>query len=157
MVAGPLKSIMAGAAAVGLVSTGPLTGNALAEDARIINTSASTQQNPIVQAGSQGMKYNGVGVLIYYGAGNGSPADAVGEYVVGLLEDYATEKRDHIDAAFFVDEIPNMTGIRVEYYVGSNGVASQDIETAIENRTFEQVLEKREAANQVLQMASLDR
>ncbi len=103
------------------------------------------------------MKYNGVGVVIYYGSGNGSPADAVGEYVVDLLENYAADRNKYIDAEYFVDEIPQMTGIRVEYAIGSNGVASQEIRSALTDATFDNIISKRDAANRVLQLASLDR
>ena len=155
MTLGPLKTLMASAAAVGAVATGPLTGNAIAEDAQLMQISG--QRAPLAQAGDFGMRENNVGVLMYYGYGNGSSPDDVGNYIVEELEAYALKNGEYLNADYFVQEVPGLEGIRVAYHIGGSGVASQDIRMAITEDTFADVVEKRETANRTLTLASLER
>ena len=157
MAVGPLKSLMASAAALGVVA-GPLTGAAHAQDAKPIQINASQEPIALVQAGNFGNAgRENVGIMMYYGSGNGSTADEVGTYLNENLEGRASERNATIDAEFFVNHLPEIEGIIITFHVGGQAIGPMDIREAITEATFDKVIDTRQDVNRLMSMVSLDR
>lgn len=159
MSVGPLKRLMASAAAVGAVATGPLTGNAIAEDSHPITSVAATSDMAVigsaVEYGRAGR--DNVGVLIYYGRGNEPTADQVGNFLVDKLEGAGVAQGQNIDADYFWVNAPNMNGIVVSYTMGGVSMEDYDIHSAFTPKTLSDVIQKRQDVSNTIDMAYLPR
>tara|TARA_R110000772_G_scaffold177422_5_gene288980 strand:+ start:179 stop:664 length:486 start_codon:yes stop_codon:yes gene_type:complete len=160
MSAGPVKSLAAGFSALGLMTLGPLTGNAIAQEFQppLVNASSrtTTELPALVKAGRFGMKQDQVGIMMYYGSGNGDPADAIGDYVASELEARAKDRGDFLQADYFVEYVQDMEGIVLAYHIGGREIPGQDIRTAITEEAFDAAIDLRSVANKGLQLAELD-
>lgn len=157
MSVGPLKSLMAGAAAVGVVA-GPMTGAVHAQDAKPIQINASQEPIALVQAGNFGLADDqNVGIMMYYGSGNGSTADEVGTYLTENLQDRAAERDAQVTADYFVQDLPEIEGIIVTFHVGGQAVGPMDIRKAVTEEAFDTVIDTRQDVNRLMALASLDR
>ena len=156
MSVGPIKSLATGFTALGLMATGPLTGNAYAQEARPIQINSTTTQPAIVQAGNFGQAdSNNVGIMIYYGSGNEPTPDQVGNFIVGKLESAASASGQTVNADYFWVNAPNMEGIVVTFHMGGLSMDNYDIRDAIAPDTLSRVVQRRDDINKTIDMAAL--
>lgn len=154
----PVSSLAAGFTALGLMATGPLTGSAHAQELRPIQINATADDPALVEAGTFGNQSpENVGILVYYGSGNGSPSDAVGERLVSDLETAASAQGIDLDANYYVQNLPEIEGILVGFFPGPQSIGPVDIRTALQPQTYQTVINQRLQTNRTMSLASLER
>lgn len=142
MSVGRVKSLAAGFTALGLMTTGPLTGNALAEDASVVKASV-VQENPVAQEDPirKARKFaqegdQNISVLVLYGLGNRTSPEAATQMVVDALEAAADRYQFAANIETELKRVSNFEGIGVVYGMGSSTIQA-DIRKAVEEPSAE--------------------
>lgn len=142
---------------LGAAAVGPLTGAAHSQEAPTIQINAETDSPALIEAGRFGnSSENNVGIILYYGSGNGSPSDAVGDRLVSDLETAASSQGVELDADYFVQDLPEIEGILVGFFPGPKAIGPLDIRTALQEETYQTVINQRLQTNRTMSLASLD-
>lgn len=156
---GPLKSLLAGAAAVGFVA-GPLTGNAVAQKAEVVPVSAIDATQTSLANDFGRADEDNIGVLLLYGTGNRTAPNVAAGMVVDALESAADRRGYYPNIESYVERVDNFEGIIVIYAMGSGSIEGVDIREAIKEPTAEQpnvisdsVIERRLDINRTVDFA----
>lgn len=165
MSVGPVKSLAAGFTALGLMATGPLTGNAYSQEARPIQINVSSEGSPIVRAGNfSEADGNNVAIMMYFGRGNQVTPDQVGQALIGRLDEAADRANYEVDADYFYMITDRFEGISIDFAMGGVSIDGVDVRDALARPSEEQptvvmdqVIQKRIDVNRTLNMASLER
>ena len=113
-------------------------------------------ESPLVQASQYGSAdRNNIGIMVYYGPGNGITQDQAGEYVVQRLEAAAKQRGLDIDAEYFVSRTQG-EGISVGYHMGNTSVDAQDIRIAVADDSLDAAIDKRVTTGRLLARADFD-
>ncbi len=123
--------------------------------------STETAQNSALGKAGQFARddLNNIGIIIYYGSGNGATPEQAGDYVLNKLNKRLEErvKQDpsfnpsNIDAAYFIQHLdPDAReGIVVGFLMGGQGI-KKDIREAVTNNVLDDVLDKRATSARLL-------
>lgn len=144
-------SAIVGLSAIAAVAVAP----AYAEDKPTSPTTESSMEHPqkpaLVRAGNFGKAdRKNVGIMMYYGTGNGSSPEEVGEFIEAGLEDAAEQRGIDLDAEYFFTKTDHFEGIVVGYLIGGLSIDGMDIREAIKPETYDMVIDKRQSINMTL-------
>lgn len=138
-----------GAAAVGAMA---LATPAIAQDAQVKN---AAYVSPIVQAGDYGEAGpDNIGIMIYFGQGNGVTKDQVGEFVIRKLQERAALRGMNINPQYFILDA-DWQGVAVGYHMGGVSVDSQDLKSAVQPSVIDHVLDDRDRTAKLLAQVAL--
>lgn len=156
------RSAVAGV--MGLAAATITVAPALADDAQSVIQEAGHTHSSLVPAGDFGLADgNNIGMIIYYGTGNGSSPEDVAAFLISKLDERLNERIaedptlmvQDIDVEYYITNI-EQEGIGVAYMMGGMSVGPVDINQAFTPETLNQVLENRENTARLLADAGQD-
>ena len=113
----------------------------------------------LIEAGNYGLESRtNVGIILYYGAGNTSTEHEIGEYVVEDLKNYASEEKGiELTPKYFVAyDASGAKGVGIAYTMGIKGLEGMDIRDGLSKATYDDVIDGRIEANEILQKADVE-
>ena len=144
----------AAANALGLATLLTFSGAANGND-KSLYTANTAQTNPVSiqtaptsaleQAGDFGLSgRDNVGIIVYYGKGNGNTPEEFGAYVAKKVSDAAALRGEQINPKYFITHLnDNTTGVVLAYHMGGASVGPIDIRDGITEDTLKEVLDLR--------------